>query len=189
MAAAPLEPTAGRLIVAPPMLLDPNFRRTVVLLCEHGEEGSFGLILNRPLTLCLGEVLDGFLGDAGRLPLTLGGPVQPNTLHFVHAYGDAFGPAISLTPTLSWGGDFDQLTKHLHDPDADRSQLRLFLGYAGWSPGQLEAELADDDWLITPVRPTDVFTGHPETLWRDVLRRMGGEYALLANFPDDPRMN
>lgn len=180
-------PTSGTLLVAPPTLRDPNFQRSVVLLCEHGADGSFGLILNRPLDVQLGEVLDGVYGYEE--PLSLGGPVQQDTLHYLHRYGDDVPEAIPITDGVYWGGDFEILKALIHDRQPGFDDLRFFLGYAGWSIAQLDAEIDNDGWILTSAVASEVFSEDPETLWRDVLRRMGGEYALLSNYPDNPRMN
>jgi putative transcriptional regulator len=177
----------GSLLLAPPLSQDPNFRRSVVLLCEHTDEGSFGLILNRPLELNLSEVLE----DDGLPPqrLGLGGPVQQNTLHYIHRLGEYFDDAIGVTDGVFWGGDFDTLKDMLRVGDATEENVRLFLGYAGWSAGQLDEEIGLDGWIVTPAHTDFVFDPEPERLWRTVLRSMGGEFAAVANFPDDPRLN
>lgn len=181
-----LEPAPGILLIAPPLMDDPNFRRTVVLLCEHDEDGSFGLVLNRPLDLQLEELTDE-LGSHQDL-LGLGGPVQPNTLHYLH--GRATLPeARHVADGVYWGGDFEAVKLLLQSETLTPAELRLFLGYAGWSPGQLADEIAAGGWLLAPARQDFVLTADPAALWRTILRRMGGEYALLANFPEDPRMN
>ncbi|MDX1546953.1 MAG: YqgE/AlgH family protein [Rhodothermales bacterium] len=165
---------------------DPNFRRAVVLLCEHGAEGSFGLILNRPLTLELGELV---AGVASTETVSLGGPVQQNTLHFLHRHGDRVSDAIPVVDGVLWGGDFEAIKDLLGSNGATPHDLRFFLGYAGWSPGQLLDEIEQGGWILTPAEDDLVFDAAPATLWRTVMRRMGGEYALLSNYPDDPRLN
>ena len=182
-----MDPVPGTLLIAPPTLRDPNFRRTVVLLCEHGGEGSFGLILNRPLDLSLGEVLQEMEDD--ETPLALGGPVQPDTLHYLHAHGELVPKTIEIREGIFWGGDFELIKALLTSGEATLRDLRLFLGYAGWTDGQLEDEIEQGGWILAEADPASVFPEDPPGLWRTVLRRMGGEYAVLANFPDDPRMN
>lgn len=182
---SPVQP--GTLLVAHPMLADANFRRSVVLICEHGPDGSFGLILNKPLALELSEVVDDL---DSKLAVSLGGPVDPNTLHYVHRHGDLLLNSVPVTEDIYWGGDFD-ITKALITSDESYADaVRFFLGYSGWEAGQLEAEIEEGGWILTTVEdPALVFPADAEQLWRTVLRRMGGDYALLANFPDDPRMN
>ncbi len=186
MADAEIVPAPGVLLIAPPMMLDPNFRRSVVLLCEHGPDGSFGLILNRPLALKLSDVLDDLGGDD---QVSLGGPVQQDTLHFLHRHGDLVTDSIAVFDGVHWGGDFEAVKTLVQTHDATPQDLRFFLGYAGWSPGQLDEEIALGGWFLARADEVLIFADPPGALWRTVLRRMGGQYALLANFPDDPRLN
>ena len=187
MALSDMAPVTGAILIAPPMMQDPNFRRTVVLLCEHGVDGSFGLILNRTISLNLTDVVEGM--DLYEGPLCMGGPVQPNTLHVLHRYGESAGESIELGDGVFWGGDFETIKAKVENEATSAEQIRFFLGYAGWTPGQLDAEIEQDGWIIAPSELSIVFPDDPEQLWTQTLRRMGGEYALLANFPDDPRMN
>ena len=157
-----------------------------MLLCEHSPEGSFGLILNRPLTLELNELL---ADVASTETVSLGGPVQQNTLHFLHRYGERVAEAIPVFDGVHWGGDFEAVKELLDAAAVTPRELRFFLGYAGWSPGQLDEEIEQDGWFLTRADEALIFAEPPEQLWRTVLRRMGGDFALLANFPEDPRMN
>lgn len=177
----------GTLLVAPPSLLEPNFRRSVVLLCDHNAEGSFGLVINRPLDAALSDVIDGF--DEYDGILSLGGPVQTDTLHYLHRHPLEISDAIPVLDGVLWGGRFESIRDLIHSADSSPRTLRFFLGYAGWGSGQLEAEVDQGGWVITEARSNDVFSEAPDALWRNVLRRMGGEYAILSNFPEDPRMN
>lgn len=186
MAESNIDPAPGVLLVAPPMMQDPNFRRTVVLLCEHNDEGSFGLILNRPLPLALRDVMEEIGGED---MVSLGGPVQQNTLHFLHRHGELVEQSVSVVDGVHWGGDFEMIKQLIETEYASSTDLRFFLGYAGWSPEQLKDEIEQGGWFLTPATDGLIFSETPEQLWRTVLRHMGGEYAVLANFPDDPRMN
>jgi len=187
MAESHVELTPGTLAISAPMMKDPNFRRTVVLICAHRPgEGSFGLILNRELDMHLGDVLEGsFNFDPS---LYLGGPVQRESLHYLHTRPDDIVGGKSLPGDVTWGGNFEHVQQMAQNGDLSPADLRFFLGYAGWGPGQFEEEL-DDAWILAPNAAHLVFEVNPEDLWRTTLRRMGGEYAVLANFPDDPRMN
>lgn len=178
--------TTGRLLVALPVLDDPNFARTVVFVLEHDDEGALGLVLNRPTTTPIGEVLEGW-DDLAAAPARLygGGPVEPQAV---------VGLAVAR-PTASAGiGIVGQI--RTVDPTGDPAMLaeeveraRIFAGYAGWSPGQLEDEVAEGAWLVVDAEPDDVVTDRPEELWQDVVARQGGSLRLLATFPDDPRLN
>ena len=179
----------GQLLIAAPTLMDPNFRRTVVLICEHGEEGALGLVLNRSTPLAAGEAapeLAAILGDSARLHA--GGPVQPQSIVLLAEFcddGERPGEALFVTGSLGLvlqGAELDTL-----EDSAERA--RAFLGYAGWGPEQLEGELERDDWILVDADPDDAFTDDPEGLWSQVLTRKGGEYALLATMPPDPSLN
>ena len=180
-----LEP--GALLVSAPMMEDPNFRRSVVLLCDHEPDtGSFGLILNQEIDAHLSDVMEGvFVYDP---PLHLGGPVQRDTLHFVHRRSD-ISDGIALPGGITWGGDFDTVRTLAKEGTPSADDLRFFVGYAGWSPGQLAAELDEEAWIVAPGAGALLFSAPSDNLWRTVLRKMGGEYALLSTFPEDPRMN
>jgi len=182
---ADLQP--GALLVSAPMMEDPNFRRSVVLLCDHQPEtGSFGLILNQEIDAQLSDVIEGFF--VYDPPLHLGGPVQRDTLHFVHRRSD-IPDGIDLPGGITWGGDFDTVRELAQEGTPSTDDLRFFVGYAGWSPGQLADEMDEEAWIVAPGAGELLFSAESDNLWRSVLRKMGGEYALLSTFPDDPRMN
>jgi putative transcriptional regulator len=170
------------------MLPDPNFARTVVLLCEHNDdEGTFGLSLTRPLTGTVGDVIDTLAGCDSRL--YAGGPVQTNTLHYIHRHGDVIESSIQVQDGLAWGGDFDLVQALVLAGDARADTIRFFAGYSGWGPGQLKSELEQGSWIVSRTDSDTIFTSRPEDLWKTVLRGMGGQYKILSNFPLDPRLN
>ena len=179
-------PAPGDLLVAPPEMRDPNFRRSVVLVCEHADDGSFGLILNRPLEVQLRDLP---LNLGSRDVLSLGGPVQTDTLHYLHLHGDLVSKSILVKDGLYWGGDFELIRSLMEVEAAGPEDLRFFLGYAGWVAGQLEEEIRRGGWYVVRDQHALTFTERPADLWRTVLVRMGGEYALLVNYPDDLRVN
>ena len=177
----------GQLLIASPALLDPNFNRTVVLIAEHDDEtGAMGVVLNRETELSVAEAAP-VLGDvveAGAM-VHEGGPVQPTAVVILaqfHDAGDAAVPVFGDVGFVAGDADFDAL-----GPLVGRA--RVFAGLAGWSPGQLEAELERDDWILESARADDVFTDEPEALWASVLERKGGSFALVARMPDDPSLN
>lgn len=177
---------AGTLLISEPMMADPNFRRTIVLLCEHNEEGSFGLVLNETLPYNLSEVLE-YNGNFDA-PLRIGGPCEPQTLHVLHTYQD-LPESLYITNGLYWGADFEELERRMTLGLLSSDQIAFFLGYSGWSAGQLENEIRHNDWILTEAKPEWVFSGVGTQVWRQVLRQMGGAFGILANFPDDPRLN
>ncbi len=181
------EPAPGKWLIAHPWLPDPNFKRTVVLVCEHDEEGSYGLVLNRPLPFLLSEIVAEPIGFDTRL--FAGGPVQPETLHIIHQHGELIGASLPVKENLYRGGDLEDIQDILQGEAPDHPGFRFFLGYAGWGPGQLVDEIEAGDWIVAPAEPELIFSTPPEQLWRTALRRLGGYYAILANFPEDPRVN
>ncbi len=186
-------PRPGRLIVANPLLPDPNFDRTVVLLLACGPDGALGLVLNRPSETGLAAPLPGWEQLAAAPPVVfVGGPVQSHQA--VICLARAPSPAVPSVPPDAWSEvvpDVGTLDLDL-DPEtlqAAFKQVRIFAGYAGWIPGQLESEISAGAWWILESAPEDPFSDDPETLWERVLRRQGGPLALVASYPDNPRNN
>ena len=177
----------GRLLVASPSLLDPNFHRSVVLLLEHSADGALGVVLNRPSSLNTRETLPDDLAAA--VPedemIHEGGPVEPESVILLADYiapDDPAALAVGTIGVVDPNSDFATL-------DARIRAIRAFGGYAGWAPGQLEVELEDDAWIDAVCLASDVFTQDPDGLWSEVLERKGGNYRLVARMPVDPSMN
>jgi putative transcriptional regulator len=177
----------GKLILASPALHDPNFARTVVLIAEHTEDGAMGLVLNRPATSTVGEAVPDLSWLTGEdEPVYVGGPVA-GTAVIVLAEFDRPELAGAVVE-----GDLGFIGPDVDDPerlDGALRRARVFAGHAGWGPGQLEAELEEEAWIVEPPRRDEIFTVEPETLWSAVLRRKGRRYALLATMPPDPSLN
>ncbi|MEN2993597.1 MAG: YqgE/AlgH family protein [Bacteroidia bacterium] len=182
-----MQPGRGVLLIAEPFLPDPNFFRTVVLLIEHNQEGTLGVVLNRPATLRLQEATDFF--GAVDYPLFIGGPVQPEMLHALHTLPALRERSQEVLPGLFWTPDMRALRSILATRDIPPNALRFYAGYAGWRVGQLDRELLLKSWILAPGQSEDAFDPEPTQLWRKVLKRMGGEYAFIATFPEDPRVN
>lgn len=178
-------PGPGTLLIAPPTVLDPNFFRTVVLLCEHSTNGSFGLILNRPIEVEIDILTGDLAGYEGEL--CFGGPVQPDTLHFLHRLD--VPDAEPVVDGIRWGGDFESVMSYHREQSLTDSTLKLFLGYSGWGAGQLHDEIQAGGWIVADADASAVFGEPARELWRKRLRKLGGEFAVLANFPIDPRLN
>ena len=180
------ESLSGQLLLASPALRDPNFARTVVLIGVHSEEGAMGVVLNRPSALTVGEAvpqLEPALEEDE--PVYIGGPVQPSSIVLLAEFLDPEPAGLLVLGRIGFP-----------TPDADMEELsratargRVFAGYAGWSEGQLDAELDQGDWIVQSARPEDVFSEAPEELWSEVLTRKGGSYALIARMPTDPSVN
>ena len=177
----------GQLLLDSGQLSGSFFQRTVVLICEHNAEGAFGLVLNRTTESKVGEMVVADLPDVLKeSPLYLGGPVQPTALSFLHS--DSFIPDANVLPNLSLGHSLESLVD-IGDSFSVTRKVKMFAGYAGWSPGQLEDEMKRDAWLTHPASLELVFDANPRDLWRLVLRKKGWKYKLLSQFPEDLSLN
>ena len=175
----------GKLLVASPALVDPNFARTVVLITEHNEEGAMGIVLNQPSETALDDVSPELAEIAGEGPVFVGGPVQPEALVLLAEFSDPTAAAWIVAADVG-----------LASSELELSELggvvrrgRVYAGYSGWGEGQLEAEMEVESWIVEPPLPRELFPEDPETLWSDVLARKGGQYALVARMPADPSVN
>jgi putative transcriptional regulator len=182
-----LLPAKGRILVSEPYLLDPNFERSIILLCEHNQEGSFGFILNKPSNSNVGDLLEGIKNFD--LPVFIGGPVEQNTLHFIHRY-QALEGATEICDGVFWGGDFERLLFLLETKQVLPEDLKLFLGYSGWEIGQLDEELNADSWMVSDrVDDELLFETDAGKMWQKSLKSMGGRFSVYSNYPIDPRLN
>lgn len=176
----------GKLLFSAPALFDPNFRRTVVLVAEHSEDGAMGVVLNRPSSTTVGEAVPDLADVAGaHSPVFVGGPVQPNSVLVLAEFEEPGQAATFVVGDIGFAradGDLDELARSTR-------RARVFAGYSGWSPGQLEAELEEDSWLVEPVEEVDLLAEPEEDLFRSALDMKGGSYRILALLPDDPRAN
>ncbi len=181
-------PHRGDLLISEPFLPDPNFERTVVLICENNQDGSIGFILNKPSMVNLGDVFEEF--DYFQKKLLVGGPVQQESMHFLHRSVLDIDDGTKIGEGIYWGGNFEQMKILMQDRRVDPSDVIYFLGYSGWAPGQLEEELSENSWIVSPnATAAQVFDLDPELLWREALKGMGGRYRMFANYPTDPRLN
>jgi putative transcriptional regulator len=177
----------GQLLLDSGQLQGSCFQRTVVIICQHDAEGAFGLVLNRATGNKVGEMIVADLPEALKgCPLYLGGPVQPSALSFLHS--DAFIPDANVIPNLSLGHSLDSLVE-IGESLSPTRRIKMFAGYAGWSPGQLEDEMKRKAWLTHPASLELVFDTAPEQLWQTILRRKGWKYRLLAQMPEDLSQN
>lgn len=166
---------------------DPYFKRSVVLMVDHNDEGTFGFILNKPMNLSINDTLMDF-PEFG-VEVFMGGPVQPENLFFLHTLGEELGDVELIAPGLWWGGDFNKLKARIITGTLEPNQIRFFVGYAGWGEDQLAAEMREESWLISEPNVHDIFNTPSEDLWQESLRKMGNKHGILANFPEDPSFN
>ncbi len=179
-------PGAGSLLIADPFLADASFARSVVFLCEHGPKGTVGFMLNRATDLTLGDLLPELYTPL--LPIFGGGPVQTDTLHMLHRTPDLY-QGESVLPGVFWGGSYDALRESISANEYQPLDLRLFVGYSGWSAGQLETELESGSWIVAPATEALLFETDPDELWRRAIESLGREHRYLAHLPLSPQLN
>jgi putative transcriptional regulator len=182
-----IDPASGILLIADPFLKDPNFLRAVVLLCEHQTEGSFGFVLNRPLKNTLDELIPELEGHP--IQVFDGGPVQKDSLHFLHQLPDEIPGGQEIVPGVFWGGDFDAVITLLQEGRMDPDKIRFFIGYSGWGEGQLNTEMTEKTWLTVAANQKLIFLEKHEEIWKESLRHLGGEFEMMINYPLDPQLN
>ncbi len=182
-----LEPKKGRILISEPFLEDQYFKRSVVLLCEHNEEGAFGFILNNMMKIELSELVEGL--EIEGFSISLGGPVQTSNLYYIHTVGDLLPGSVEVLPGLFMGGEFEALKEQVAMGKLTDEQIRFFLGYSGWSPNQLEEEMEEHAWFVSEVTCEQVMTGNQKTFWNEVLADMGGKFGMISNFPENPELN
>lgn len=182
-----LNPQKGILLIADPFLKDPNFMRTVILLCDHQEDGSIGFVINRHLTYTINEIVPEL--DDIRLPVFYGGPVQTDTLHFLHVCPDQIPGSREVTDGVYWGGDFELVKDLLRKNKLNRKDIRFYVGYSGWGINQLSEELKGESWITAMANQDLVFNYKAEEIWKESLKMLGGDYGMMTNFPIDPQLN
>ena len=180
-------PGKGKILISEPFLPDTFFNRSIVYLTDHSPKGSVGFILNKKLDLKISAAIEGFEGLDEYL--NMGGPVAPDTLHYLHNVGEMIPESVHIGGNIFWGGDIDTIRKLIRDRKIEKSQIRFFLGYSGWSAGQLEHELKEDSWMIAKVNPEIVMNSRGEDTWKRVLRGFSNKYRMWAEFPESPEMN
>lgn len=176
----------GVLLISDPFLKDPNFMRTVILLCEHQPEGSLGFVLNRPYEQSLGQLISDL--DGIQVPVYYGGPVHLDTVHFLHKKPELLG-GTEVIDGIYWGGEFEEVVQLLKEGNLRSSDIRFYIGYSGWGEGQLEGELKEKSWITREATRQLVFHKEAEQIWREALQDLGGEYAQMPNYPIDPQLN
>ncbi len=180
-------PGKGKILISEPFLPDTFFNRSIVYLTDHSPKGSVGFILNKKLDLKISGAIEGFEGLDETL--NMGGPVAPDTLHYLHNLGHMIPDSVHIEGNIFWGGDIDTIRELIRNRKINQSQIRFFLGYSGWSAGQLEHELKEDSWMIAQVNPEIVMNSRGEDTWKRILRGFTNKYRMWAEFPESPEMN
>ncbi len=177
----------GTLLISDPFLKDPNFLRSVVLICDHHKEGTTGFILNKKHNKNFSDFVEGM--ENIHFPVYYGGPVELDSLHFIHTKPELIEGGLAIFENVFWGGDFGQALVGIASGLITPRDLRFYIGYSGWSVGQLDAEIDQKTWILHQANKNFIFHLNPEILWKDVLKDMGGVYQTLVNYPLDPQLN
>ena len=182
------KPQPGEILLSEPTMGDLHFGRAAVLLIDHNDaEGTFGIIMNKPLSMRLNELVDTFNDfDA---PVYLGGPVAENKIFFMHTLGDLVPESFEVVEGLYWGGDAEVLNTLIEQGIASKDNTRFFLGYSGWEAGQLASELERNSWVVCKAGAKTLLNTPADRLWNTLVTRMGKEYALWSRFPKNPENN
>ncbi len=182
-----LAPAKGRLLISEPFLNDPHFKRTVILLCDHNEHGSFGFVLNNYVNINLSEVVADL--DPIKSKVSVGGPVQKDSIFYLHTIGESIPGSVHVCDGIYMGGDFEVIKERINQGLIEANSIRFFIGYSGWGKDQLAWEMKEKSWIVSESSPEQIMDTKYLNLWSQSLRSMGKDYAMLANFPSDPNYN
>jgi putative transcriptional regulator len=183
-----IPPKEGRLLISEPFMMDPNFKRAVILLTEYSDAGAMGFVLNHHSEYLLGDLLPEL--PYSEMSVYIGGPVGNDTLHFIHCCPEKIDGGIEIADGIFWGGDFETVKNMIANYQLTEKDIKFFAGYSGWTPGQLDVEMGEDTWIVAnKFKPEILFTRDEQNLWREVVISLGQRYAHIANFPENPDMN
>lgn len=182
-----LAPEKGNVLISEPFMTDEHFKRSVVYLCEHNEDGSFGFVLNNFLDISLSELVEDIVNE--EFKVSFGGPVSPDNLFYVHTLKDELNGSYEVIPGLYTGGKFEDLIPLINTGVITPNEIRFFLGYSGWEAGQLDTELSVSSWIVGKTTVGRVLNAHDKDLWKKILDEMGGKFKMISNFPEDPSLN
>lgn len=182
-----LKPAKGKLLLSEPLMGDYYFGRSVVLLVEHNEEGSFGVILNKPVTARFNDVVSDFPPFSA--DIYIGGPVETSKLFFLHTFGSKVDDALEVSDGIYWGGDLEVVKELIYTGQANENNIRFFIGYSGWGADQIETELKRNSWIVANLGEEPFFNVRPTEMWDTLMKQLGGKYRYWTKFPSDPNLN
>ena len=182
-----LLPQKGRILISEPFLMDNYFKRSIVLLTEHNDKGTVGFVLNKPINMKVNEIMADF--PPINTIVSLGGPVQTNTLHYIHTLGDIIPGSTKVIDSIYWGGEYAVIKRLLDSGSLNNENIRFFLGYSGWQGNQLEDELNDNAWVVADISSNEIMAPMNKIFWNKTLNRRGKKFQMWANFPENPQMN
>ena len=177
----------GKILISDPFLKDPNFIRTVIFITEYDVNGAVGFVLNKLFPRKLNDLVE--FQNAPAFPLYYGGPVQTDTLHFLHQRPDLIDGGVHIIDNIYWGGNFKQVLKNIATKSINYNDIRMYIGYSGCQEKQLDEEINESSWIVHNANSKTVFFNNTTTLWQEVLKEMGGKYKLMINYPNDPQFN
>ncbi len=177
----------GALLIAEPFLKDPDFQRSVVLICEHQREGTFGITINKPIDIANATLGEGL--DAYKNPIFNGGPVNREHIHFLHVFPNLIPGGELINDTIYWGGDFEIATQLIQKQEIDPDGIKFFIGYSGWGEGQLKKEMHEKSWLLTTATKDIVFHTPPRKIWENAVKKLDDDFHHIINYPLDPSFN
>jgi len=182
-----LKPQRGRVLVSEPFLQDSYFKRSVVLITEHNNEGTLGFVLNNPIKFRIDEILRDF--PAINSLVGIGGPVRTDTVHYIHTLGHTIPDCEKIMEMIYWGGNLEAIKRGIEEDSIKDYQIRFFVGYSSWHPGQLEREIEENSWLVTNIDRLDVMHGTDVQLWENILKKEDEKYQMWTRYPEDPAWN
>jgi putative transcriptional regulator len=180
-------PRRGSVLLSEPLMGDYYFGRSVVLLAEHNDEGTFGVIMNKPLEQSLNEAVPHFPNFEGRI--FLGGPVEKNSLFYIHSFGDLIEDSVDIGRGLYWGGSIEMIKDLILVGKLTSDNIRFYAGYSGWSPHQLNNELSRNAWIVTDIPDQNILAMESDKMWNNLLSPLGEQYAYWSKFPKNPELN
>ena len=182
-----LNPKKGQLLISEPATFDPTFFKSVILITHHNNIESIGLVLNQATNIKLNDLLDNIpLND---FPVYIGGPVEKNSIQFIHTLDDKITNSIEVAPGLYWGGEFDDIIKLMSKNKISKYEIRFFAGYSGWGEDQLNSEIKENGWIIHPTNIKTCMKYSDDQLWSDLIKTKETKYAIWANMPKNPSLN
>lgn len=182
------KPEMGNLLISDPFLDEDYFRRSVILLCEHNEDGTFGFVLNNYLDVDLHEIDEDFPNIKARI--SVGGPVDTQNLFFIHSFKEPIEGSVAINDELSFGGDYERILELLTLNPSLKSQIRFFLGYSGWSKDQLKGELKENSWIVANnIKTSEILDTTNNQFWNYCLEKQGERFKTISKFPINPNDN
>ncbi len=183
-----LKPDKGKILISDPFLDDDYFRRSLIYLCEFNKEGSFGFVINNFISINLNDLDESF--PEIETQISLGGPMEINSLYFIHTLGEKINNSLLIDKNIFLGGDFQQLSSFIKEDESIVKNIRFFIGYSGWGANQLETEIQNNSWIVSELNSSTMLFGSQSKLsWKRYMYDLGGKFKIISKFPIDPRDN